>query len=97
MLSQTVVGWLILAAAPLTLIAGFALRAFVGRRVEHPLVRRVVGGFRSSRLAKVLFGPVRGGALDGDELDSMFLMPTFVVASGLCLTALFLLGYEALA
>jgi hypothetical protein len=86
-----------LAAAPLTLIVGFLLRAFVGRRTDNPVIRRVVGGFRASRFAKVLFGPVRSETLDGDELDSMFLMPTFVVACGLCLTALFLLGYESLA
>jgi hypothetical protein len=35
--------------------------------------------------------------LNDDELDAMILMPTIVVASGLCLTAIFLLGYEALA
>ena len=34
--------------------------------------------------------------LNHDELDSMILMPT-VVACGLCLTAIFLLGYETLA
>ena len=44
----------------------------------------------------MLFGRVRGDVLDDDELDSMILMPTIVVACGLCLTAIFLLGYEVL-
>jgi hypothetical protein len=96
-LSQTTVGWLLLAAGPLTLIVGFALRLLVGRWADRPVIRRVVGGFRASRFAELLFGPVRGEPLDGDELDAMFLMPTFVVSCGLILTALFLLGYESLA
>jgi hypothetical protein len=96
MLSQTTVGWLLLAAGPATLGLGVLVRVFVGRRTDWPPVRRVVGGFRSSRFAEVLLGPVRGEPLDGDELDSMFLMPTFIVGCGLCLTALFLLGYDSL-
>ena len=39
---------------------------------------------------------VRGDVLDDDELDSMILMPTIVIGCGLCLTAIFLLGYEVL-
>ena len=31
------------------------------------------------------------------DLDDKILMPTFVLGCGLCLTAIFLLGYEALA
>ena len=72
------------------------LRSFIGRRRDSRLVRRVVGGFRGSAVARVLFGRVRGDVLDDDELDSMILMPTVVVACGLCLTAIFLLGYEVL-
>jgi hypothetical protein len=34
---------------------------------------------------------------DDADLDDKVLMPTFVVCCGLCLTAIFLLGYEALA
>ena len=34
---------------------------------------------------------------DGADLDDKILMPTFVLCCGLCLTAIFLLGYEALA
>ena len=95
-ISQAVVGWLILLAAVLTFLVGFLSRSFVGRRRDSGLVRRVVGGFRGSAVGRVLFGPVRGDVLDDDELDSMILMPTIVVACGLCLTAIFLLGYEVL-
>jgi hypothetical protein len=68
-ISQTTVGWLLLAAAGLTFGGGLALRSFLGRR--------------------------RGATDDGD-LDDKILMPTFVLGCGLCLTAIFLLGYEAL-
>jgi hypothetical protein len=34
---------------------------------------------------------------DYADLDDKILMPTFVLGCGLCLTAIFLLGYEALA
>jgi hypothetical protein len=44
----------------------------------------------------VLFGRFEGDVLDDDELDSMILMPTIVIGCGLCLTAVFLLGYESL-
>jgi hypothetical protein len=33
---------------------------------------------------------------DDADLDDKILMPTFVLACGLCLTAIFLLGYDAL-
>jgi hypothetical protein len=33
---------------------------------------------------------------DDGDLDDKILMPTFVLCCGLCLTAIFLLGYEAL-
>jgi hypothetical protein len=69
-ISQTTVGWLLFAAAALTLVAGLALRSFLGRRRE---------------------------ARDDGDLDDKILMPTFVLCCGLCLTAIFLLGYEALA
>ncbi len=95
-ISQAVVGWLLLLAAVLTFLGGFVLRSFIGRRRDSRLVRRVVGGFRGWAVARVLFGRVRGDVLDDDELDSMILMPTVVVACGLCLTAIFLLGYEVL-
>jgi hypothetical protein len=39
----------------------------------------------------------RRESTDDADLDDKILMPTFVVACGLCLTAVFLLGYEALA
>ena len=68
-ISQTTVGWLLFAAAGVTLVAGLALRALLGRRRE---------------------------AADDGDLDDKILMPTFVLCCGLCLTAIFLLGYAAL-
>ncbi len=69
-ISQTTIGWLLLAAAALTLAAGLGLRSALGRRRESS---------------------------DDADLDDKILMPTFVLCCGLCLTAVFLLGYEALA
>lgn len=69
-ISQTTVGWLLFAAAGLTLTAGLVLRSLLARR---------------------------RGTSDDADLDDKVLMPTFVVCCGLCLTAIFLLGYEALA
>jgi hypothetical protein len=68
-ISQTTVGWLLFAAAGLTLTAGLGLRSLLGHRRE---------------------------TTDDGDLDDKILMPTFVVCCGLCLTAIFLLGYEAL-
>ena len=95
-ISQAAVGWLILLAAALTIVGGMASRSFVGRRRDTAAVRRIVGGFRRSAFARLVFGPVRGDALDDDELDQMILMPAIVVGCGLCLTAIFLLGYGVL-
>ena len=39
----------------------------------------------------------RREAKDDADLDDKILMPTFVLGCGLCLTAIFLLGYEVLA
>jgi hypothetical protein len=94
--SQATVGWLMIAAAALVFVGGALSRVFVGRRRRTESVRRVVGRFRRTGLAQVLFGRVTGDELDDDELDVMFLMPAIVIACGLCLTALFLLGYETL-
>jgi hypothetical protein len=96
-LSQTAVGWLLLAAAALTAVFGLASRVFVGRRRDTKPVRAMVRTFRRTGIARVLFGRFESEVLDDDELDSMILMPTVVVACGLCLTALFLLGYNTLA
>ncbi|MCV7042296.1 hypothetical protein BST36_24755 [Mycolicibacterium moriokaense] len=96
-LSQTAVGWLLLASAALIAIIGMASRVFFGRRRDTKPVRVMVHAFRRTGIAKVLFGRFEGDVLDDDELDSMILMPTVVVACGLCLTALFLLGYNTLA
>ena len=96
-ISQTTVGWLILSAAALTFVFGFASRTFIGRKRNTKAVRGLVHTFRRTGVARVLFGRFEGDVLDDDELDSMILMPTVVVACGLCLTALFLLGYNTLA
>jgi hypothetical protein len=96
-LSQTAVGWLLLAAAVLTVVIGLASRVFFGRRRNTNSVRAMVRTFRRTGIARVLFGRFEDEVLDDDELDSMILMPTVVVACGLCLTALFLLGYATLA
>ena len=45
-------------------------------------------------IARVFFGRFESDLLDDDELDTMILMPSIVVACGLCLTAVFLLGYD---
>jgi hypothetical protein len=95
-ISQTAVGWLLLAAAALTFAGGFAFRAFIGSRREAEPVRRVVRTLRKTRLSRALFGPIEGDVLHDDELDSMILMPAIVIACGLCLTAVFLLGYQTL-
>ena len=96
-ISQTTVGWLLLAAAGLAFVVGFASRTFIGRRRNTEAVRRLVRAFRKTGLARVLFGRFEGDVLDDDELDSMILMPTIVIGCGLCLTAIFLLAYEVLA
>jgi hypothetical protein len=96
-LSQTAVGWLLLAAAALTAVFGLASRVFIGRRRGTKPIRAMVRTFRRTGIARVLFGRFESEVLDDDELDSMILMPTVVVACGLCLTALFLLGYNTLA
>ncbi len=97
MFSQAIVGWLLLASAALIVVIGLASRVFFGRRRETKPVRAMVRTFRRTGIARVLFGRFEDDVLDDDELDSMILMPTVVVACGLCLTALFLLGYNTLA
>lgn len=96
-ISQTTVGWLLLGAAALTFVVGFASRTIIGRRRNTKGVRRLVHMFRRTGVARVLFGRFEDDVLDDDELDSMILMPTVVIGCGLCLTAIFLLGYETLA
>ena len=96
-MSQATVGWLMLAAAALTFLFGGLSRVFIGRNRETAPVRRLVHLFRRTGIARVLFGRFEDDVLDDDELDTMILMPAIVVACGLCLTAIFLLGYDALA
>ena len=95
-ISQTTVGWLLLGAAALTFVFGFASRTFIGRRRDSRAVRGLVHTFRKTGVARVLFGRFEDDVLDDDELDSMILMPTIVIGCGLCLTAIFVLGYEFL-
>ena len=95
-ITQTEVGWLLLAAAVLTFVLGGISRLYVGRRRHSKAVRGLVRTFRRTGVARVLFGRFEGEVLNDDELDAMILMPTIVVACGLCLTAIFLLGYETL-
>lgn len=96
-MSEATVGWLMLAAAALTFLLGGLSRVFIGRRRASSAVRRLVHAFRRTGIAHVLFGRFEDDVLDDDELDTMILMPAIVIASGLCLTALFLLGYDTLA
>jgi hypothetical protein len=95
-LSQTVIGWLLLLSAVVMFVAGFGLRTLIGRKRDVTGVRRVVREFRDNAVGRVLFGPVASDALDDEELDQMILMPAILVSCGLCLTAIFLLGYEVL-
>jgi hypothetical protein len=96
-LSQTTVGWLILLAAVVTVVVGLSSRVYIGRRRQTRGVRAMVRTFRRTGVARVLFGRFEDEVLDDDELDSMILMPTIVVACGLCLTAIFLFAYGTLA
>ncbi len=80
----------------LTAVFGLASRCSSVAGVSTKPVRAMVRTFRRTGVARVLFGRFEGEVLDDDELDSMILMPTVVVACGLCLTALFLLGYNTL-
>lgn len=96
MSTQLIVGWLLLAAAVLVFVGGFGVRAAVGRRRDHPLVQRLFGGMRRTAVGRLLFGPVVADALDDQELDEMILMPAITVSCGLCLTAIFLLGWVIL-
>ncbi|MFC3776071.1 hypothetical protein [Mycolicibacterium holsaticum] len=95
-MTQTTVGWLILLAAVGAFALGVASRVFIGRRRNTRAVRGLVHAFRKTGVARVLFGRFQDDVLDDDELDSMILMPAIVVACGLCLTAIFLLGYQTL-
>ncbi|MGE2715517.1 hypothetical protein ACQI4L_15780 [Mycolicibacterium litorale] len=95
-MSEAVVGGLILATAAIIAAGGIMLRGFIGRRADRHVLGRVARRARETALARLLFGPIQRDALDPEELDHMILMPTIVVACGLCLTAAFLLGYRLL-
>ena len=91
-----VVGWLLLAAAVVAFVGGFGLRTLIGGKRHVDGVRRIVTALRDNAVGRVLFGPTSNDALDDDELDQMILMPAIIVACGLFLTGIFLLGYELL-
>ncbi|MBU9762781.1 hypothetical protein FR943_02785 [Mycobacterium sp. TNTM28] len=94
---QVIVGSLLLAAAAVVFGLGVALRMFIGRRADSAQTRRRMHAFRRTRFARVLFGAIGDDEVfDPDELDQMVLMPTIVLACGLCLTGFFLLGYRIL-
>ena len=94
---QVVVGSLLLVAAAVVFGIGVALRLFIGRRAESEPTRQRIHAFRRTKFARVLFGTVYDDEVfDPDELDQMILMPTIVLACGLCLTGFFLLGYRIL-
>ncbi|MDX1871788.1 hypothetical protein SBI67_06635 [Mycolicibacterium sp. 120266] len=95
-MSQTTVGLLILVAALVTALAGVGLRIVVGRKSESPAVRRTVITMRDNKIGQLLFGRVLTDPFDDDELDGMILMPAIVLACGLFLTGVFLLGYDVL-
>ena len=86
-----------LAGAALIFMIGGVSRVVVGRRRDSRAVRLLVHTFRRTGIARVLFGRFEDDVLDDDELDTMILMPSIVIACGLALTAIFLLGYESLA
>jgi hypothetical protein len=94
--SQLTVGWLLLAAALLTFGGGFGLRTALSRNRDKPSVRRSVTRFRETGFARLMFGRATNDALDDEELDQMIIMPAIVIACGLCLTAVFVLGIEVL-
>lgn len=96
-MSQATVGLLLLAAAALTFVLGAVSRVVVGRHRDSKAIRLLVHTFRRTGIARVMFGRFNDDVLDDDELDTMILMPSIVVACGLALTALFLLGYRTLA
>lgn len=85
-----------LAAAMFLLAGGLLLRSFVGRRADRSVLGRTLRRLRTTRFGRLFFGPVHGDALEPEELDQMILMPTIIVSCGICLSALFLLGYVLL-
>ena len=94
---QVVVGSLLLASGVLVFAAGVAVRLFIGRRAGSSRLRRRMFALRRTAVARVFFGSVDDDEVfEPDELDQMVLMPTIVLACGLCLTGFFLLGYRVL-
>ena len=96
-MSEATVGVMLLGLAALTFVVGSLSRVLVGRYRDRRPVRAMVHLFRRTGIARVIFGRFEADVLNDDELDTMILMPAIVVTCGLCLTALFLLGYDTLA
>lgn len=99
-MSEWAVGWLLLGVAALVFAGGFGLRWQVGRADETDRAARLTLALRASAPGRFIYGPLddrpRGDgrprtALDGDELDQFFVMPTIIIGAGLCLVAVFLL------
>lgn len=61
------------------------------------LLFAAAGATLAAGLALRAFLGRRRDTPDDADLDDRILMPTFVLCCGLCLTGIFLLGYEALA
>lgn len=90
-------GSLLLASGALVFAAGVAVRLFIGRRANSDRLRERLFAFRRTALARVFFGSIDDDEVfEPEELDQMVLMPTIVLACGLCLTGFFLLGYRVL-
>lgn len=104
MFTQWTVGWLLLVAAGVVFAGGFALRWYLGRAQDADWVSAMVVAVRKSVVGRFIFGPLDDrdsagrprGALDGDELDQMIVMPTIILGAGLCLVAIFVLFLELL-
>ena len=73
-ISQTTVGWLLLGAAALTFVVGFASRTFIGRRRDTKAVRSLVRTFRKTGVARGLFGRFEV-IIHGVSLDLSALKP----------------------
>lgn len=97
--SEWAVGWLLLGVAALAFAGGFTLRWYVGRAPATDRAAQLALAVRRSAVGRAIYGPLDDrprGALDGDELDQFFVMPTIIVGAGLCLVAVFLLFLDLL-
>jgi hypothetical protein len=86
--------------AAMVFAGGFTLRWYVGRARVTDVAAVATFAIRKSVVGRFVFGPLDDrpsgdgrprAALDGEELDQFFVMPTIIVGAGLCLVAVFLL------